>query len=392
MTWFGIISFLAAAIAYGGLTAVLLAGYPGGRRAAWMIGATAACALWAVGTLVLIVRDTSPVPIIGLDALHGAVWTVAMLSWLGPEPTRGLSHRKIMLGLSAAFAVTAVVAAQVSLSTIENDVLAPVEPLARNVWLALLGVGLVGLLSVEQVYRNAREAQRRSMRFLCLGIGIIFVSNVFVYSQASLLGGVVSALWEGRALAFAAAAPLVLIALKRQSEWESELFVSRQVAFYTATFVAVGGYLLAMGIVGYFIRAVGGQWGIVLELIFLVAAIAILVVVLFSSTIRARAKVFLVKHFYRNKYDYRHEWLQLTNALTGAGDSRALAASGLKGIARIVGASEGSKLIAARIPRALAPIPPFSDRLIAWCTRAKLRLVPVRKRLLMFRSRLNRRP
>src|SRR5690606_20541314 len=143
-------------------------------------------------------------------------------------------------------------------------------------------------------------------RSLCLEVGIRFVSNVFVYSHASLLGGLVPVLWEGRALAYAAAAPLVLIALKRQSEWANELFVSRQVAFYTATFVAVGAYLLAMGVVGYLIRAVGGQWGVVLELVFLIAAIAILAIVLFSSSIRARAKVFLIKHFYRNKYDYRH--------------------------------------------------------------------------------------
>ena len=342
MTWFGIVSFVAAAIAYGGLTGVLIASHPGGRRAAWTIGATTMSAAWAAGTLVLVARDAGPASIIGLDALHGCAWTAAMLSWLGPSPRRGLSHRKLMLGLSAAFAISAVVVALLSASTNESQALVRTSALPQNAWLALLGIGLVGLLSVEQVYRNAREPQRGSLRFLCLGVGIIFVSNVFVYSQASLLGGLVPVLWEGRALAYAAAAPLVLIALKRQSEWANELFVSRQVAFYTATFVAVGAYLLAMGVVGYLIRAVGGQWGVVLELVFLIAAIAILAIVLFSSSIRARAKVFLIKHFYRNKYDYRHEWLQLTSALTGAGDSRALAASGLKGIASIVGSREGS--------------------------------------------------
>lgn len=350
MTWFGIASFVAAAIVYGGLTAVLIASFPGGRSAAWMIGAATASAAWAAGTLLLVARGAAPAAIIGLDAVHGTVWTAAMLAWLGPGPTRQFSYRKLMLGLSAAFAVAAVVAALLSDSAgtgaaagaAGEEALARAAAQSSNVWLALLGVGLVGLLSVEQVFRNAREPQRQSLRFLCLGIGIIFVSNVFVYSQASLLGGLIPVLWEGRALAYAAAAPLVLIALKRQSEWESELFVSRQVVFYTATFVAVGGYLLAMGAVGYVIRAVGGQWGLVLELAFLVAAIAILAIVLFSSSIRARAKVFLIKHFYRNKYDYRHEWLQLTSALTGAGDSRALAASALAGIARIVGSRDGS--------------------------------------------------
>src|SRR5690606_31290829 len=113
--------------------------------------------------------------------------------------------------------------------------------------------------AVEQVFRNARKEQTAGLRLLCLGIGAMFVIDVFVFSQASLLGGLVPLLWEGRGLANAAAAPLVLIALKRQAHWERELFVSRQVTFYTATLVAVGAYLLTMGAAGYVIRAVGGE-------------------------------------------------------------------------------------------------------------------------------------
>ena len=34
-----------------------------------------------------------------------------------------------------------------------------------------------------------------------------------------------------------------------------------------------------------------------------------------SSQLRAWIRVFLAKHFYKNKYDYRIEWLMLTESL-----------------------------------------------------------------------------
>jgi len=360
MTWFGIASFGTAALAYGAMTAVLLGSHPGGRNATWITAASVVSTIWAAGMVVLLSRPAPLAAVVGLEALHGLLWTACMLSWLAPSPSRGqVPIRVLMLAASGAFGAWGVLASlfagvEVGTESAPGDGTASGLALAlrasvahQSIWLALLGIGLLGLLAVEQVFRNAREEQRKGLRLLCLAVGAIFVINVFVYSQASLLGGLIPIFWEGRGFATAALAPLVVIALKRQSEWESELFVSRQVAFYTATLVAVGGYLLTMGVVGYVIRAIGGEWGLVLESGFLVAALAILVYVLFSSSIRARAKVFLVKHFYRNKYDYRYEWLQLTSALSRTGDSRVLATSALDGIGRIVGSREGSLWLAA---------------------------------------------
>src|SRR5690606_37172165 len=106
--------------------------------------------------------------------------------------------------------------------------------------------------------------------------------------------------------------------------------------------VAVGGYLLATTAAGYLIGALGGEWGLMLEVVFLIAALSILLIALSSVTLRARAKVLIVKHFYRNKYDYREEWLRLTSALSRTGDVKLLAESGLDGVARILGSREGA--------------------------------------------------
>jgi putative PEP-CTERM system histidine kinase len=71
-----------------------------------------------------------------------------------------------------------------------------------------------------------------------------------------------------------------------------------------------------MAAAGYYIQEFGGDWGIVLQTVFLFGAVVVLVALLFSGQLRARIKVFLSKHFFRHRYDYREQWLRFTNALS----------------------------------------------------------------------------
>ena len=41
----------------------------------------------------------------------------------------------------------------------------------------------------------------------------------------------------------------------------------------------------------------------------------LLMLLMFSGQLRSRGKMFLSKHFFKNKYDYREEWLRVTRTL-----------------------------------------------------------------------------
>ena len=62
---------------------------------------------------------------------------------------------------------------------------------------------------------------------------------------------------------------------------------------------------LAMAGAGYYIQAYGGNWGTTLQLAFLTGAGVLLLTLLFSGQLRARALVLLSKHFFNYKSDYR---------------------------------------------------------------------------------------
>lgn len=338
---FGVASYGVAALAYGALTVILLVSHPGSRRATWLLAATAATTLWAslVAVLSLEVQPGYVRLFLALDALHSFVWTACVLAWLATAASTrrlGLADwlRIASGGVGLWIVLLAAAAAPQSAA------------LARTAYPAMLVMTLVGLLAAEQVFRNAPETPRKAAALLSLAVGGMFVVDLFAYSHATLVGGLTPGVWQSRGLANAVLVPFLLLATKRQPDWERDLFVSRQVVFYTASIMGVGGYLLTMGVVAYAIRGLGGQWALGLQAVFLLGAFGLLLVVLLSSGIKAHLKVLLLKHFFRDKYDYREEWLRLTETLGHTGELRALAASALRGIARIVSSRRGGLWLA----------------------------------------------
>ena len=186
------------------------------------------------------------------------------------------------------------------------------------VWLLL---ALAGLLLIEQLYRNGTGAERWSLKYLCLGLGTLYAYDFFMYAEALLFRQLDSNLWQARGLVAALVTPWLAVAIARNRDWQVNLHVSRQVVFHTFTLMGAGIYLLGMAVIGYFIRFLGGSWGGVLQVGFLAAALGLLASLLFSGKLRAQLRVFLSKHFFSYRYDYREEWLKFTQALAALSDN-----------------------------------------------------------------------
>jgi len=101
-------------------------------------------------------------------------------------------------------------------------------------------------------------------------------------------------------------------------------------------------YLLVMAAAGYYIRYFGGSWGVVLQLTFLFGAVLLLIVILFSGTLRARLKVFLSKNFFSYRYDYREEWLRFTRTLSESAPGVPLYERSIQAIGELVDSPGGA--------------------------------------------------
>jgi putative PEP-CTERM system histidine kinase len=209
----------------------------------------------------------------------------------------------------------------------------------------LLAAVLV-LLCVEQVYRNTAEHDRWAVKFLCLALAALAVFDLVLYADALLFGRFELGWWIARGYAHALMVPLIAVTAARSPDWQFDFRVSRKVVFHTATLLISGVFLLAVSAIGYGLRFFGGAWGGVAQTLVVFGALVGLVALVASGQLRARLRVLLSKHFFSYRYDYRSEWLRLTDLLAqspqSGSASDSLSKRALQGMASLVESPGGA--------------------------------------------------
>lgn len=210
--------------------------------------------------------------------------------------------------------------------------------LGQTVLPAMLAV--VGMVLVEQFYRNARTQDRWGIKFLCLALGGMFAYDLYLYSEGMLFRHLAPEVWAARGVVNALLAPLIWLSFSRLTQF-LPVAISHRMVFHTVALVGTGIYLLLMAAAGYYIRIIGGDWGLLLQYVFLFGSGVLLLVVVFSGSARARLRVFLSKHFFRYRYDYREEWLRFTRSLTTGNPGMQVCERSIEAIARLVESPAG---------------------------------------------------
>ncbi|MBU2894700.1 PEP-CTERM system histidine kinase PrsK [Colwellia sp. D2M02] len=184
--------------------------------------------------------------------------------------------------------------------------------LLLNLWLLVL---------LEQLYRNADVKVKWALWSLVIALGMITVFDFVLFAQAAMVNQLDFSYWYARGFIIAIGMPLILISTRRIKDWSVNVFVSREVVFYSSMLLISGIYLLLLALAGYVINYVGGAWGEVISIAFIILGGSVLAALLITEKLRREVKVFITKHFFANKYDYRAEWLKSIEQLEiGASD------------------------------------------------------------------------
>lgn len=311
-------SYFSAAVAFLFLSILLLTSWRGRVHRMALTVAAIMTSLWAVAAGFLALRGSSLALLTDvLEIVRNAAWTLFLLSVLG-------QLRKNRAGPGVAFPLSGLavfyllaLAATVSLyvaSWFSQWVSSFTMTIAGR-----LGMAVLSMLLVEQLYRNTVPEARWAIKFACLGMGGLFAYDMYLYSDAMLFRHVSAEIWSARGLANALTVPLIAVSAARNPSWSTGIAVSRTVLFHSAAVLGSAAYLLAMAAAGYYLRLFGGEWGTVMQVVFLFGAGILLFVVLFSGSMRSWLKVFISKHFYSYRYDYREEWMRFTRTLSDAG-------------------------------------------------------------------------
>ncbi len=256
-----------------------------------------------------------------LESLLGTVWLLFAVSFSRKSPFRNLSP--LSLALLFGSLVLPVVAL---ISPFEGFFFSPdfadehILFLGRNAYWFYLGIiffTVVSLCHLERTLVAFSAMERSRVLYEILGVGIILVAVLVYYSQALLHRTIDMNLVSIRSLVL-----LVGIGLCGYSRFrhgsQKGILISRNVASRSVVVLAVGCYLLLLGGAGEVLRYFGMYDQRVPFIGFAILSGLAFVLILLSEKNRRKFNVFLHKHFYRHKYDYRNEWLMFTAQLSSA--------------------------------------------------------------------------
>lgn len=331
----GTVSYAAAAMAFLFLFVLLVTTWRGRLQGMLLAVACLGTAMWAGVAAYLAARpDTAMLAAEVLEVLRSAVWFAFLVVLLGYSRKEVGPLRRAAVGLAAFCGV-------VLAATLYSGVVSATWPGTFGI-LGRLVLAVIGIVLVEQLYRNVQPQQRWGIKFLCLGLGGMFAYDFYLYSDALLFQRVNADIWAARGVVNALVVPLLAVATARNPKWSLDVSVSRRILFHSTAMLGAAVYLLVMAAAGYYVRHFGGSWGAVLQATFLFGAVLLLFVVLFSGTLRARLKVFLSKNFFSYRYDYREEWLRFTRTLSEGEPGVQLYERSIRAIAELVDSSGGA--------------------------------------------------
>ena len=177
------------------------------------------------------------------------------------------------------------------------------------------------LVLVHNLYGQAAPASRASIRLAMLGLALMWVYDLNLYTVASFDQSGVRGLFDWRGLAVACAAPLFALGGARGEGWRFRL--SRAATFQSLSLLAICAYFAVMTVLATALRGSGVDWTRNLAVVAMAVLTVAAIVLLPSPRARGWAKVKLAKHLFEHRYDHRAEWLRFTDTLGAWGPDAA---------------------------------------------------------------------
>ncbi len=333
-------SHLLAASLYGALAVFQLRHWKGDPLNRPLVSAFAVTSIWAI-FLALLPNQTM------LIQLTEASRNLAFLAFM--YGVMQSAEGKDQNGLKAVYAAVAgVIGLQIVVGGVIGEVQsspAIVEALAATSYMIGLTIAAGALILVHNLYGQASPDSRGALRFPAIALALLWAYELHLYTVAYFTRGFAQELFAMRGAIAAVAMPLFLLGLRNRSSWKVKL--SRAATFQSVSVFIILVYLIVMMSSVRTMELVGGDWGRAAQFgIILIMSLAALIL-LPSGRARAWLQVFVSKHVFEHRYDYRAEWLRFTDTVAQQDrDSRSLETRVVKALADISASPGGFLLLA----------------------------------------------
>ncbi len=178
--------------------------------------------------------------------------------------------------------------------------------------LLLVGTALV-VLNLERTYRSSVGTTRWKIKYLVLGLVLLFVVRIYTGSQTVLFRTIDPNLETLNSIAAILAVALMPRSLVRSQRFDLGVYPSQSMLHRSVTIVVIGAYLLIVGVFAKIVAHFGGDAAFALKAFLVLVSLVLLAIVLQSDRVRLHVRQFLSRNFQRPIYDYRAIWRRFTD-------------------------------------------------------------------------------
>lgn len=184
------------------------------------------------------------------------------------------------------------------------------SPLGRYLSVYLILGSVVNLVHLENTLRSSSGSKRWHIKYLIFGVGSILAYFIYLSSQSLLFSSLGFETVPLTAAVILISTSMMAVFIVQHRLLDVDIFISRYVIYNSLTVLVVGLYLLAVGIIAQGIRYFQVPFGYFLTTLFIFTSVLLLVIFLFTTSLRRKAQLFINKHFYKHKYEFRDKWME----------------------------------------------------------------------------------
>jgi len=181
-------------------------------------------------------------------------------------------------------------------------------------YVLLLASTILVLMNLERTFRASIGMIRWRIKFMLMGVVVLFVIRMFTASQVLLYREVDLSLDGLNSGALLVATVLILRSLFRTEPLAMNVHPSHSVLQGSVTVFLAGIYLLMVGVMASLVTYFGGDDSFALKAFLVLLALVCLTVLLQSDRVNLHLRRFVSRHFKRPLYDYQTVWSRFTEA------------------------------------------------------------------------------
>jgi putative PEP-CTERM system histidine kinase len=180
------------------------------------------------------------------------------------------------------------------------------------------------LMNLESTFRSSVGTMRWRIKFLVLGLALLFAVRIYTSSQTILFSSTSSSLKGINATGLLVSGALIAVALVRGRKFTVDIYPSQKLLYMSLTVLLAGLYLITVGALANVLRVLGIGAGLFTYSFLVLLAVTGLAAFAFSEKLRQSSKLLISRHFNRPLHDYRQIWTAFTERTSSVVDEAEL--------------------------------------------------------------------